>query len=126
MAGSAVSTVTTTPSDAYVYSPPTVKDWQRRGFTLGTTLRLWSGKRKHNKRLYHRCGCRLVVADAVFGIGPAAEIRFVVCCYRCGVIYDTGISAVSNDSEDHPQSIADLRAIKAAQDYNQSKMESAS
>lgn len=119
----AVSTITTTPSDAYVYSPPTVKDWQRRGFTLGTDLRLWQGARKYNRRKYHRCGCRLVVADAVFGIGPGAEIRFVIVCYRCGVFYDTGIAAWSSDSADHPQSIADLPAIEAAQALN--KMESA-
>jgi hypothetical protein len=118
-----MSHITTVASDHYVYSPPTIKDWQRRGFSLGTELHIWQGKGRRKKARYHRCGCRLVVADAVFGIGPGAALRFVVCCYRCGVIFDTGISAVSSDADDHPQSIADLRAITAAQALNRTEKE---
>lgn len=111
---------TTTPSDHFVYSPPTVRDWQRWGFQLGGSLVLWSSRRKFSRRAYHCCGRRLTVADAVFGVGVGAEIRFVVVCYHCGRAWDTGLSAAPEEGDSRMALIADEVAIEAAVNLNRS------
>ncbi len=106
---------TTTRSDAFVYSPPTLKDWRRWGYQLGDRLELWQSRKKHSRRAYHRCGLRLTVADAVFGVGPTdAEVRFVVVCNGCGLIWDTGINADPDEGDSRMGVVADQVAIEAA------------
>lgn len=96
------------------YAPPTVKDWLRFGYTFGGELVTWPGKPKH-----HRCGGRLEVTDAVFGIGQAAEIRFVVACYCCQRVWDTGIVNRGEIDKVAANNIADKIAIRAATALNQ-------